>query len=62
MAQARNNTYDNFRLVFDPRFLGTVLGRMDENEALFKRMLDDPDFQAAVMEEYAARLFRRARA
>ena len=38
-AQARNNTIENFRLVFDRRFLGTVVGRMDENEAIFKRIL-----------------------
>jgi type I restriction enzyme R subunit len=62
MAQARANTFDNFRLAFDPKFLGTVIGRMDENEALFKRMLDDEEFRAAVMEEYAARVYRRARA
>jgi type I restriction enzyme R subunit len=61
MAQARGNTFDNFRLVFDPKFLGTVIGRMDENEALFKRMLDDEDFQEAVKDEYAKRIFKRAR-
>jgi type I restriction enzyme, R subunit len=61
LDQARNNTFDNFRLAFDPKFLGTVIGRMDENEALFKRMLDDQDFQEAVKDEYAARVYRRAR-
>lgn len=61
MAQARANTFDNFRLAFDPKFLGTVIGRMDENEALFKRMLDDQDFQEAVKDEYAARVYKRAR-
>lgn len=61
-AQARNNTLDNFRLVFDRIFLRTVVGRMDENEAIFKRILDDPEFQAALMDLYATRVYRRSRA
>lgn len=61
-AQARNNTLDNFRLVFDRLFLRTVVGRMDENEAIFKRILDDPDFQAALMDLYATRVYSRSRA
>jgi len=61
-AQARNNTLDNFRLVFDRMFLSTVVGRMDGNEAIFKRLLDDPEFQAALMDLYATRgVYRRAR-
>jgi len=60
-AQARNNTLDNFRLVFDRMFLRTVVGRMDENEAIFKRILDDPEFQAALMDLYATRVYRRSR-
>lgn len=60
-TQARNNTLDNFRLVFDRMFLSTVVGRMDENDAIFKRILDDPEFQAALMDLYATRVYRRAR-
>ncbi len=33
-AQAKNNTIENFRLVFDRMFMGTVVGRMDDNEAI----------------------------
>jgi type I restriction enzyme R subunit len=60
-TQARNNTLDNFRLVFDRMFLSTVVGRMDENDAIFKRILDDPEFQAALMDLYATRVYQRAR-
>jgi type I restriction enzyme R subunit len=60
-AQAQNNTIENFRLVFDPRFMGTVVGRMDENEAIFKRILDDDDFRQVLMDLYAGRVYRRAR-
>ena len=60
-AQARNNTLDNFRLVFDRMFLNTVVSRMDDNEAIFKRILDDPEFQHVLMDLYANRVYRRAR-
>jgi type I restriction enzyme R subunit len=61
VAQARNNEFDNFRLVFDRMFLGTVVGRMDDNEAIFKRVLDDEDFQKTLMDLYALRVYRRLR-
>ncbi len=60
-AQAQNNTLDNFRLVFDRMFLNTVVGRMDENEAIFKRILDDEEFRQALTDLYAGRVYRRAR-
>lgn len=61
MAQARNNEFENFRLVFDRMFLETVVGRMDDNEAIFKRVLDDSEFQETLMDLYAARVYRRLR-
>ncbi|HEY3841645.1 MAG TPA: hypothetical protein VGL48_00205 [Acidimicrobiales bacterium] len=60
-AQAQNNTIENFRLVFDRMFTGTVVGRMDDNEALFKRILDDEEFRQVLMDLYAGRVYRRAR-
>jgi type I restriction enzyme R subunit len=60
-AQAQNNTLDNFRLVFDRMFLKTIVGRMDGNEAIVKRVLDDPEFQSALMDLYATRVYGRAR-
>ncbi|MDA8074646.1 MAG: type I restriction endonuclease [Actinomycetota bacterium] len=59
--QARSNTLENFRLVFDHRFLDTVVSRMDENEAIFKRILDDKEFRQVLMDLYAGRVYRRAR-
>jgi type I restriction enzyme R subunit len=61
IAQAKNNEYDNFRLVFDRMFLGTVIERMDDNESIYKRVLDDEEFQKALMDLYAARLYQRLR-
>ena len=61
-ARARENTYENFRLVFDREFMQTVVGRMEGNEEIFKRILDDADFRAAILEFYAAKLYERLRA
>jgi len=59
--QARNNTIDNFRLVFDPKFLDTVIGRMDANEAIFKRILDDDDFRNVLADFYLRKMYTRLR-
>jgi type I restriction enzyme R subunit len=60
-AQAQNNTIENFRLVFDRMFMGTVVDRMDANEAIFKKILDDEDFRQVLMDWYAAKVYKRAR-
>ena len=57
-AQARASSFDNFRLAFDRVFLDTVVRR---NEAIFKRILDDSEFQPVLMDFYAKRVFDRAR-
>ena len=61
-ARARNNDFANFRLVFDRTFLDTVVRRMDDNEGIFKRILDEPVFQQTILDHYAERLYGRLRA
>ena len=39
----------------------TVVGRMHDNEAIFKRVLDDEEFRQTLMDLYATRVYRRAR-
>jgi type I restriction enzyme R subunit len=60
-ARARTNTFENFRLVFDRTFMDTVVRRMDDNADIFKRILDEPDFQRTVLDYYAERLYGRLR-
>jgi len=62
VARARNNDFANFRLVFDRTFLDTVVRRMDDNEDIFKRILDEPTFRQTVLDHYAERLYGRLRA
>ena len=59
--RARNNSLENFRLAFNHSFLGDVVERMAGNEAIFKRVLDDDDFQTLLRSFYAARVYERLR-
>jgi type I restriction enzyme R subunit len=59
--QARNNTLENFRLVFDPKFLNTIVTRMDANEAIFKQVLDDHDFREVLSDFYLRKVYARIR-
>ncbi len=59
--QAKNNSIDNFRLVFDRKFLETIVTRVDENEEIFKKILDDEDFRATVGEFYLQKVYERLR-
>jgi len=61
LQQVRNNSYKDFRLVFDPRFLNTVIRRMDSNQSIFKRTLDDKDFQELLLDLFAERVYRKLR-
>jgi type I restriction enzyme R subunit len=60
LAQARNNDFDNFRLVFERLFLATVIDRMDANDEIFQRILDDAEFKDLLLEWYARQVFSKA--
>ena len=59
--QAQSNTIENFRLVFDRKFLQTIVTRMDANEAIFKRILDDDDFSEFVRDVYLKKVYEQLR-
>jgi type I restriction enzyme R subunit len=59
--QAQNNTLDNFRLVFDRKFLQTIITRVDANDEIYKRILDDEEFRSALGEFYLRKVYERLR-
>ncbi|HEX7245369.1 MAG TPA: DEAD/DEAH box helicase family protein [Solirubrobacterales bacterium] len=59
--QARSNSLDNFRLAFERKFLQTIVTRVDDNEEIYKRILDDEDFQATLAEFYLRKVYKRLR-
>jgi type I restriction enzyme R subunit len=62
VAQARANPIENFKLVFADAFIKSIVGRMDDNQDIFQRILDDPAFQTIVMNHYLDRVFTQANA
>ena len=62
VAQARANPLENFRLVFNDRFIKSIVERMDDNADIFGKILDDQVFQTVVMEHYLQRVYGQARA
>ena len=61
VAQARANPIENFRLAFNEVFLKSIITRMDDNEDIFRKILDEPAFQAVVMDHYLQRVYGQAR-
>jgi len=62
LAQAQNNDFDNFLLVFERLFLATVIDRMDTNDEIFQRILDNPGFKDVLLDWYAREVFKKANA
>jgi type I restriction enzyme R subunit len=59
--QARNNSIENFGLVFGRKFLQTIVTRVDANDEIYKKILDDDDFRATVGEFYLRKVYQRLR-
>jgi type I restriction enzyme, R subunit len=59
--QAQNNSIDNFRLVFERKFLQTIVTRMDANSEIFKRILDDDDFRELLGDYYVKKVYEQLR-
>jgi len=57
--QARNNSIENFGLVFDRKFLQTIVTRVDTNDEIYKKILDDEDFRATLGEFYLRKVYAR---
>ena len=52
--QARTNTLTNFTYRFDEVFMKALIGRMDQDQEIFTRIMDDPEF-SKVVEDYLRR-------
>jgi type I restriction enzyme, R subunit len=59
--QAQNNSIENFKLVFDRKFLQTIVTRMDANSEIFKRILDDEEFRELLGDYYVKKVYEQLR-
>jgi type I restriction enzyme R subunit len=60
-ATALNNTAENFLLVFGELFQKALLGRMDRNQEVVFKFLDDQDLAAEVVRLYSSLVQTRAK-
>jgi type I restriction enzyme R subunit len=56
---ARANSSDKFALLFKRLLESLFIERMDQNEAIFARYMNDPDFQAMVSDWLTAEVYQR---
>lgn len=59
--QARNNSMDNFKFVFDEKFLGKLIDRMELNQDMFARIMDDEKFQSTVKSHLLKSVYEKIR-
>jgi type I restriction enzyme, R subunit len=57
--QAKNNSIGNFRYGFDELFLAKLIERMDDNQDIFAKILDDTEFGSVVREWMLRKVYAR---
>lgn len=57
--QAKSNSIQNFKYGFDDLFLTALIERMEDNQDIFTKILDDPDFGNAVRDWMLKRVYNR---
>jgi len=60
--QARVNTMGNYKFGFDTAFIDAILDRRTQNDSIFTRILDDPQFAETVKAVLLARVYDRQQA
>ncbi|SFZ94445.1 type I restriction enzyme, R subunit [Flaviramulus basaltis] len=57
--QAQNNTLDNFKFGFEDAFMDKLIGRMEQNQDIFSKMMDDKDFGTIVRNYMIKKVYKR---
>jgi len=58
-TQAKVNKLDTFKFAFDDKFIDKLISRMDQNQEIFEKILEDKAFGDLVKEVMMKRIFRR---
>ncbi len=59
--QAKINTVENFKYGFNDAFLEKLIERMDQNQEIFKRIMDDKTFADIVKDYLLRKVYKRLR-
>ncbi|MEZ5004771.1 MAG: DEAD/DEAH box helicase family protein [Chitinophagales bacterium] len=57
--QAKNNSMENFKFGFEDVFMDKLIGRMDQNQDIFSKMMDDKDFGNLVRDYMLKKVYNR---
>jgi type I restriction enzyme R subunit len=57
--QAKSNTIDNFKYGFDEAFLAKLIERMEDNQGIFEKILDDKEFGEIVKKWMLNKVYKR---
>jgi type I restriction enzyme R subunit len=58
-TQAKVNKLDTFKFAFDDKFIDKLISRMDQNQEIFEKILEDKAFGDLVKEMMMKRIFRK---
>jgi type I restriction enzyme R subunit len=58
-TQAKANKLDTFKLGFEPTFIDKLIGRMEQNQTIFEKILGDEAFGSVVKEFMVKRVYQR---
>jgi type I restriction enzyme R subunit len=58
-VQAKSNTIDNFKFGFDEVYLDKWIGRMDQNQDIFTKIMDDKEFGSLVRNYMLKKVYER---
>jgi type I restriction enzyme R subunit len=59
LQQARSNTINNFRYGFEDAFFSKLFERMDQNQDIFAKIMDDNDFAEVVKSWMLKKVYNR---
>lgn len=57
--QAQNNDKENFKYGFEEVFINTLIDRMDDNQKIFEKVMDSPDFKNVLQNWFLDKLYKR---
>ena len=58
-TQARANTYENFKYPFEDAYKDKVIDRMDQNQEMFNKLMEEGDFSTLVFNAIMKEVYKR---
>ncbi|RSL33927.1 hypothetical protein D7Z54_07360 [Salibacterium salarium] len=57
--KARSSSMDNYRYAFEKEFINKWIERMDKDQSIFSKIMDDEEFKEIMMLEMMRRVYER---